>query len=75
MKFSEPTANEWYAELLNNNWKYTFLRPTLAKIIKRYNLKFKYQDVTHSVSGPRRAGPDPDPDPGPGPGPGPVKPH
>ena len=31
---------------LNNNWKYTFLRPTLAKIIERYNLKFKYQDVT-----------------------------
>ena len=26
---------------LNNNWKYTFLRPTLNKIIERYNLKFK----------------------------------
>ena len=31
---------------LNNNWKYKFLRPTMAKIIERYNLKFKYQDVT-----------------------------
>ena len=26
------------------------MRPTLAKIIERYNLKFKYQDVTHSVT-------------------------
>ena len=25
---------------LHYNWKYTFLRPSLAKIIERYNLKF-----------------------------------
>ena len=44
---------------LNNNWKYTFLRPTLAKIIERYNLKFKPSEQPPSPAAPAPAPPDP----------------
>ena len=46
---------------LNNNWKYTFLRPTMAKIIERYNLKF----TTSPTPSPGLGTPAPAPAPAP----------
>ena len=50
---------------LNNNWKYTFLRPTLTKIIERYNLKFKPSEQPPSPAAPRPRPPPPPPPPPP----------
>ena len=48
---------------LHYNWKYTFLRPSLAKIIERYNLKFGAKQPAPpsppTAPGPTAAAPSP----------------
>jgi hypothetical protein len=47
---------------LHYNWKYVFLRPTMNKIIERYNLKFRPTMETAAPS-PLAAAPAPTPAP------------
>ena len=52
---------------LHYNWKYSFLRPSLAKIIERYNLKFGAKQPAPpsppTAPGPTAAAPSPAPAP------------
>ena len=49
---------------LNNNWKYTFLRPTMANILERYNQKFTASQPVEAPS-PGAAATAPSPAPAP----------
>ena len=61
---------------LHYNWKYSFLRPTMEKIIERYNLKFRPTSLDPAAAlapspapGPTAAAPAPAPAPAPTPAP------
>ena len=61
---------------LHYNWKYSFLRPTMEKIIERYNLKFRPTSLDPAAAlapspapGPTAAAPAPAPAPTPTPAP------
>ena len=61
---------------LHYNWKYPFLRPTMEKIIGRYNLKFRPTSLDPAAAlapspapGPTAAAPAPAPAPAPTPAP------